>query len=432
MVVLGPGPRRRALSPAGAVGADAQAGMSRPAAPPAAYRSWLLATIRTPIHVRNRCLMSPTVRSALSVAALTLAAPPAFAAAPPIPTATVTVMPTVAQNPVIDGRDGTYSAAINGFSYWAFNDTAMKQANASGQNFFSNSLSWSTSLSAANGIDLNMDQVDSSGLPAQFIPFTAREAAFIAAHAGSPCQQKPCGESLAIWPGPIVYNPANRQVIIPFGLIARGGPISGFVSEGGGLAVGTVLPNGDFAMTRPTQSAGIDPALMWSKNDQQFSDQAFILNGYYYAYGGKNVFVTTEDLLARVPIAQVLQRTAWTYYAGNEVWSPDVNTAVPLFDGSASGSSVFFDSYLDEWVAIFSNNFANTLSYAVASAPEGPWSASTLLYTGLTGYQNNADYAARAHPEFSPDGGMTEYVSYVHDTGFLQQDLPLIKVVFSK
>jgi len=376
--------------------------------------------------------MIARLRVGLTLGMATLAAPAAFSqSAPPIPPVlSVTVMPNVQQNPVIDGRDGTYSLAINGYSYWAFNDTAMSQANASGENFFSNSLSWSTSLSAANGIYLNADQVDSSGLPTQFIPFTPDEAAFNAEHAGKPCAVKPCGEGLALWPGPIVYNPANQQVIIPFGEIVRGGPISGFKSEGAGIAIGTINPDGSFAMTRPTQSTGANPALLWQKGVQAFTDESFLYNGYYYAYGGKNVFVTTEDLLARVPVDQILNLSAWTYYAGKETWTTNVKQAKPVFDGSASGSSVFFDQYLNLWVAIFSGNYSNDIYYAVANAPEGPWSASTLLYTGLPGYEGNADYAGRAHPEFSPDGGMTEYVSYVQDTGFLAQDLPLIQVVF--
>ena len=382
--------------------------------------------------------MSPALRSSLALTALAMAltglamaAPAAFAAsAPPIPTAAVTVMPNVQQNPVVMARDGTYSAEINGLSYWAFNDTALSQYNASGENFFSNSLSWSTSLSAASGISLNQDQVDSSNLPAQFIPFTAAEAQFNAEHAGKPCQVKPCGENLAIWPGPIVYNPADQQVIIPFNEIVRGGPISGFKLEGAGIATGTVLPNGGFSMTRPVQSTGTNPALLWQVGTQPFTSQAFLLNGYYYAYGNKNVWVSTEDLLARVPVDQVLDASAWTYYAGNETWSSNVKSAKAVFDGSSSGSSVFFDQYLNEWVAIFSNNYADTISYAVASAPEGPWSAATVLATGLPAWEGNYDYAARVHPEFSPDGGMTEYVTYVQDTGLLRQDLPTLQVVF--
>ena len=351
---------------------------------------------------------------------------------PPIPTVTVTTLPIVQQNPAVLERDGTYSAEINNYSYWAFNDTALTAANASGENFFSNSLSWSTSLDASAGITLNRDQVDSSGLPAQFIPFTAQEAQFNSEHAkvGKTCQVKPCGEGLALWPGPIVNNPANQQVIIPFVEVVRGGPISGFQSVGIGIATGTVTPTG-FAMTRPSEGAtGQDPALMWPAGTQGFTDQAFLLNGYYYAYGSYNVGLTTKVILARVPIAEVLDASDWTYYAGNETWSTVEKKAVALFNGSASGSSVFYDQYLDEWVLIYSQNYSNNMYYAVANAPEGPWSAQTLLAVGASGYNNDADYASRAHPEYSPDAGKTIYVTYVHPTGAFGQNLPTLQVVF--
>jgi hypothetical protein len=376
-------------------------------------------------------LRSLAVTTAVAAACLAPVTRACAQSAPPIPSATVGVVRTVQQNPAVLLRDGTYSAEINGNSYWAFNDTGLTAPNASGENFFSNSLSWSTSLNATGGIVLNKDQVDSSGLPSQFIPFTAGEAAFNSDHAGSgtACKVQPCGEGLAIWPGPIVYNPANQQVIIPFVEIVRGGPISGYPAIGGGISVGTVTPNG-FAMTRPIQAASGDRALMWPKGAQIFSDQAFLYNGYYYAYGGRSVFVTTEAILARVPVAQLLDQSAWTYYVGNETWSSDIGKAVTVFDGSASGSSVFFDAYLNEWVLIYRQNFANNIYYAVANAPEGPWSAQTLLAVGATGYDNNADYATRAHPEYSPDGGKTIYVTYVHSTGAFGQNLPALKVVF--
>lgn len=362
---------------------------------------------------------------------------PALAASPPPipPVLSVTAMGTVTQNPVIDGRDGTYSALIRGASYWAFNDTAMKQANASGKNFIDNTLSWATSLDATNGITLNRDLVDSTGVPTRFVPFTTAEAAFQYAHDPSHCTAPPasCGENLALWPGPIVFDPAGQQVIVPFGEIIRGGPISGFPSVGAGLAIGPVYPNGHFTLNRPIQNPGAKyPTLMWGQGEVAYTDQAFILGSTYYAYGGKGVFVTTEDQLARVPVAQILNKSAWTYYAGNGVWSTDPNAAVAVFDGGAAGSSVFYNAYLGEWMAIYSGNFTNDVYYRVAYHPEGPWSAQALLFTGQTGYQNNSDYAGRAHPEFSPDGGQTQYVTYVHDTGFLQQDLPLTRVVFGK
>jgi hypothetical protein len=353
---------------------------------------------------------------------------------PPLPSiVSVTTMPNVRQNPVILERDGNYSALINGVSYWAFDDTAMSKPNASGQNFIDNSLSVATSLNATFGISLNRDQIDSSGVPERFIPFTAQENAFNASHAAGHCTAPAhCGASLALWPGPIVYDPASAQVIVPFGEIVRGGDIKGFQSVGAGLAVGRVLSNGFLGLTRPAQNPGSQsPTLMWSAGEQSFTDESFILDGMYYAYGGKGVFVTTEELLARVPLPQLLQSAAWTYYAGNGEWSSNVGDAVPVFDGGAAGSTVYYNQYLSVWMAIYSGNFSNDLYYRVAYAPEGPWSDQALLFTGIAGYNNNADYAGHVHPEFSPDGGMTEYVDYVHSTGAFGQNLPLVKVVFA-
>jgi hypothetical protein len=156
------------------------------------------------------------------------------------------------------------------------------------------------------------------------------------------------------------------------------------------------------------------------------------LNGYYYAYGGKGVFVTTEELLARVPIADLLNKSAWTYYAGNGAWSSNVADAVDTFDGGSAGSSVFYNKFLGGWMAIYAGNFTNDVYFRVARAPEGPWSAQVLLFTGINGYKGNADYAAHAHPEFSPDNGQTEYIDYVHSTGAFGQNLPLVKVVFAR
>ncbi len=274
--------------------------------------------------------------------------------------------------------------------------------------------------------------MDSSGALERFIPFTADEINYNTTHNSSHCTAPThCGASLALWPGPIVYDPATQQVVVPFGEIVRGGDISGFQGVGAGLAVGKIAHNGYMDLSRPIENPGSStPTLLWSAGEQSFTDESFILNGYYYAYGGKGVFVTTEELLARVPVAELLQKSAWTYYAGNGVWSSNVADAVDVFDGGAAGSSVFFDAYLNEWIAIYAGNFTDYIYYRAANAPEGPWSDQALLFTGITGYNNNADYAAHAHPEFSPANGQTEYVDYVHSAGAFRQNLPLLKVVF--
>jgi hypothetical protein len=83
-------------------------------------------------------------------------------------------------------------------------------------------------------------------------------------------------------------------------------------------------------------------------------------------------------------------------------------------------------------MAIYAQPFTNDVMYRVANNPWGPWSDGGLLFTGEPGWDGNFDYAAFAHPEFSTQGGQVQYVTYVHNTGFLQQEIPLARVVFQK
>jgi hypothetical protein len=234
--------------------------------------------------------MTRTLQFACALIATTAGSHLAFAQAPPpLPTVvSVTSMPDILQDSIILERDGNYSAEINGVSYWAFDDTAMTEANASGQSFIDNSLSVSTSLNATRGIGLNENQVDSSGALERFIPFTTDEINFNTTHNSSHCTAPShCGASLALWPGPIVYDPATQQVVVPFGEIVRGGDISGFQGVGAGLAVGKIAHNGYMQLSRPVQNPGSStPTLLWSSTEQSFTDESFILNGYYPGFPG--------------------------------------------------------------------------------------------------------------------------------------------------
>jgi len=41
-------------------------------------------------------------------------------------------------------------------------------------------------------------------------------------------------------------------------------------------------------------------------------------------------------------------------------------------------------------------------------------------------------YAARVHTEYAKNGGQVQYITYVKNTGFLAQELPLVEVTFGK
>jgi hypothetical protein len=347
---------------------------------------------------------------------------------PPIPAIqSVTPMGIVTQDPLVQGRDGTYSAEINGKSVWMFNDTALTKDNASGTNFFSNSLAWTTNLDASNGINLNGNFVDSSGAPAEFMPFLPWEAAYNAAHDSNNCTAQPCGANIAIWPGPVVPDPARNRALIFFGEIWRSPTYSGWISMGEGVAI---WQNG--IITRPVVAPGTPyPTLLFQGTQVGFTSGWVVSGETLYMFGNQGEFLSENTQVAKVNLADVTTLSEWTYYAGNGTWSSSASNAATVFNGGAAGSSIFYDNYLGMYVAIYSGVFNDNLYYCVSYEPWGPWSAATQFYTGLPGYQNNADYAALAHPEFAQGNGQTEYVTYVQDTGFLAQQLQLLQIVFA-
>jgi|GEM_PF-6802005 len=258
----------------------------------------------------------------------------------PIPSVvSVDQMGIVMQNPHILGRDGTWSAVINGKSYWSFNDTSINAPNTEGQNFISNTRSWTDNLDASHGIDLNHDHVDSIGMPTELMPFTAEEAAFNAAHGnGSGCSttiDPLCGEAYAIWPGPVIPVPNSKtgEAYHFYLLILRGGPISGWNVIGLGIAH---EQNG--VVTRPIITPGTaNPTLMWQGTyTTAYGNGGMLQGGILYMTGcdPMNIFGYHMCNMGRVSLKDILNPGAWTYYNGNtQQWVNDPTQATMLFYG---------------------------------------------------------------------------------------------------
>src|SRR5579864_6967938 len=123
--------------------------------------------------------MTPAKSCLLAAIALltTISAAAQNSGVPPIPTVvSVTPLGTVTQNSVIYGRDGTFSALVDGKSVWTFGDTPMSVAGIEGNSWDDNSLSWTDDLDASHGINLNHDLLDSTGAPAEFLPYLPWES----------------------------------------------------------------------------------------------------------------------------------------------------------------------------------------------------------------------------------------------------------------
>jgi Domain of unknown function (DUF4185) len=350
---------------------------------------------------------------------------------PPIPSVvSVTPLGTVKQNSVIYGRDGTFSAPIGGRSVWTFGDTPMSVPGALGNSWDDNSLSWTTNLDASQGIDLNHDLLDRTSAPAEYLPYLAWERKYNYEHDRNHCTATPCGAEFAMWDGPVINDPARNRVLFYYYELYRGAPgIQGWETVGGGIAVYTP----ETGITRPIENPGSKtPTLLWGSKDQQYNSGALVVGDTLFSYGCVGGFLVDNCMVARVPLADALDLTRWTYYAGNNVWSANPGDAVTIFQGGAAANQVFYNAYLGVYMNIYNPALNNDMYYMVSYTPWGPWSKGVFLFKGETPYSGSVNYTGQAHSEFAQGNGQTEYVTYAHPSGFLREDLPLTQVVFGK
>lgn len=374
-------------------------------------------------------------RFSIAVSALAVAACPAYAAGtndapPPLPLVqSVTPLGTVTQNPVVNARDNAESALFHGKSIWAFGDTSMSVPGAKGTYWDDNSLSWTTNLDASGGITLDHDLVDATGAPREFLPYTPAETKYNYTHDEAHCTATPCGAELAMWAQQVVPDEARNRLLMFYVEIWRVSGQPNWKAVGAGIAVMT--PDGK--VTRPIENPNSTmPQLLWDKGDDGYIDGSVVVADTLYSYKCIPDWVAMDCNVGRVPLASALDKSQWQYYTADGSWSANEADAVMVFQGGAAGNSVFYNAYLGEYMAIYAQPFTNDIMVRVANNPWGPWSDAGLIFTGEAGWEGNNDYAAFAHPEFSTGNGQVQYVTYVHDTGFLQQEIPLTQVVFEK
>jgi hypothetical protein len=371
-----------------------------------------------------------------ALAIIALAAAPALAAddagdaPPPLPLVqSATPLGLVLQNPVVNARDNAESALFRGKSIWTFGDTSMSVPGARNKFWDDNSLSWTTNLDASGGIALERDLVDSTGAPREFLPLTQAEAKYNYTHDKAHCTARPCGAELALWAQQVVPDEARNRLLLFYVEIQRVDGQPDWKTVGAGIAVMT--PGGK--VTRPVQNPGSGmPQLLWDKGDGGYIGGSVVVADMLYSYKCVPDWVVMDCNVGRVPLANVLDKSQWRYYAADGSWSANEADAVPVFQGGAAGNSVFYNAYLGEYVAIYAQPFTDDVMYRVANNPWGPWSDAGLLFTGEPGWNGTNNYAAFAHPEFSTGNGQVQYVTYVRTTGFLQQEIPLTRVVFER
>jgi len=210
----------------------------------------------------------------------------------------------------------------------------------------------------------------------------------------------------------IVVDPATGQALVFYELVhAQPGD---FNFQGIGSSVATWLSL-QRQPTRPTINPPVvaaHPDLLFSENEPAFGSASLIANGMLYVYGcGIPTSGTDKGCrLGKVAPANVLNRSAWSYYAGNGKWSSQIGDAVPAFIGD-SILSVAWNNYLQQYFAVFSATFSQNVMMRTAPKPEGPWSLATVAFVAMQPASGNV-YDAHAHSEYDTNGGQTIYVTY--------------------
>lgn len=329
---------------------------------------------------------------------------------------------------VVKARDGGFSAAWRDKSVWVFGDTILASAGEDGAAWRSSTMCRTDDMDASDGLDDMTDPVDSLGAPYEFLPFTTVEQAYNDDHRGDDCTAgDDCGARFALWPGPIVVLPDDTAVVMYTKLLALPGAFN-FSVLGCGVATWAAP---DQAVVRPSTGpvdAG-DPTLLFGENEPCLTAAAIVHDGYLYAYAVQDAWMAQPCIVGRAPVADIQDRDAWLFYAGDDDWVADWKDAVKVIDGSTI-MSIHFNEHLGRFVAVHNAIVSGDVEINVADNPWGPWSTPTVMFTGEPPDDTDMwNYSGLAHPEFAQDNGRIEYVTY-YRPGDWTGEMRLVKVVF--
>ena len=137
-----------------------------------------------------------------------------------------------------------------------------------------------------------------------------------------------------------------------------------------------------------------------------FGSALLVTNGFVYIYGIRDRPGAGKSMiLGRAPAAGLDDFATWQFRTRNG-WDTNVESAADLCPGMADEYSVSWSSYLQQFVLIYTENGLSAKILArTASEPWGVWSRPTVIYRcpEANGNKHIFCYAAKAHPQLSPD-----------------------------
>jgi hypothetical protein len=304
----------------------------------------------------------------------------------------------------VTARDGGASALIGGQVLWTFGDTLFHPKSVDGVNLRSN-----TAALADPSAPLEVHEpLDANGAPFPFLPFTDDELQFNAQHSD---------QRIALWPASVIPHGERGGFVFYLKLIVKPGFLN-YEFIGTGLAY----------VSAGSTTAIREDKLLFNVPDPLFNS-ASLIGSEVYVYGQiKDGSNDQAVAVARVPIAQIRDRTAYRFWNGT-TWDADPQQAVAVLSGIPGEVSVSHNAFLKRYIAVHSAIFSNKIVLKLAAQPEGVWGDPIETFSGLTPVEGTL-YAGREHPELALNDGRTIVISYYRPLGGFKGELRLVNVTF--
>ncbi|OBG90444.1 hypothetical protein A5697_12415 [Mycobacterium sp. E3251] len=157
---------------------------------------------------------------------------------------------------------------------------------------------------------------------------------------------------------------------------------------------------GIFPTSIRTASADAIPGAGFTPGNENFQMGAFMKgnDGYLYQFGtpsGRG----GAAFLSRVPPGQLPDLTKYQYWNGDNGgrWVPNnPGAATPIFPGPVGEMSAQYNSYLKQYLVLYTNGGSNDVVARTAPAPQGPWSPEQPLVSSFS--MPGGIYAPMIHP----------------------------------
>jgi len=122
-------------------------------------------------------------------------------------------------------------------------------------------------------------------------------------------------------------------------------------------------------------------ALLWTGDCPRLGSAALVEDGYVYVLGGAAArFLDADVYLARAPLAEVEQASAYEYWHGSGRFTSDVDLAVPIVRGGVAPSVAWYVAQ-ERYLMLYATPLANELTVRVGLGITGPWSMPYTLVT---------------------------------------------------